>query len=110
MNLMDDMQLENREGYCFEMLKIASQENAHLASRQLAAIQLKNIVKRRWQPSAAAQKKAVQPIPEQDKKEIMANLHECVVRCAQPLMHDFLPRVPCQNSRALLSLAARGRG
>lgn len=75
------LQLEDNEGYCFEMLKIASQENL-LASRQLAAIQLKNIVKRRWNPSAAGLKKGIQPIPELDKKEIMANLHECVVRCA----------------------------
>ena len=74
------MQLEARDGFCFEMLKMASQESVVLASRQLAAIQLKNIVKRRWKPTAHGQKKGLQPLPEQDKKEIMTNLHECVVR------------------------------
>lgn len=81
------MQLEARDGFCFEMLKIASQESAALASRQLAAIQLKNIVKRRWKPTPAGQKKGLQRIPEQDRKEIMGNLHECVVRCVVSASH-----------------------
>lgn len=98
-----DSQLEAREGYCFEMLKIASQENVVLASRQLAAIQLKNIVKRRWRPSTAGQKKGIQPIPEQDKKEIMANIHECVVRCVVSLVQAACLEFTCLASQGILS-------
>lgn len=73
-------QMEDHEGYCFALLKIASQESVDRASRQLAAIQLKNIVKRRWHRSAACQRKGIPEIPESDKREITANVYECVVR------------------------------
>jgi importin-7 len=74
-------QVENHEGFCFSLLKIASQESVDHAYRQLAAIQLKNTVKRRWNLSQAdAERKGITGIPASDKHEIMANLHECVVR------------------------------
>jgi hypothetical protein len=92
--------MEDHEGFCFALLKITSQDNVDLASRQLAAIQLKNIVKRRWNRSAACQRKGIPAIPESERREIMAYVYECVVRCAHAgdMLHAVpfsrLPRAP----------------
>lgn len=87
-------EVDKLEGYCFSLLKITSDASLDLSVRQASAICLKNAVKRRWSaavpiPEGVTGRPPVQPIPQSDKQQLMAHLHECVVR-SPPLVQKQL--------------------
>lgn len=89
-------QVDCQDGFCFALLKVSSHDEVDIALRQLAAIQLKNTVKRRWSQSADSCRKNAKGIPDADRRQIMMNLHECVVRCGRcSQMSGHVGRCPC---------------
>lgn len=84
------MQASHMDGFCFNLLKIAATEqqvNPAADVRQVAAIYLKNAVKRRWGkpsiiPGTTDTKPEDHPLTPSDKADVMTHLHECVIRCA----------------------------
>eukprot|EP00892_Ulva_mutabilis_P009974 jgi/Ulvmu1/7349/UM036_0009.1 len=84
------LQVDSQEGFCLTLLKISSQPDIDVALRQLAAIQLKNTVKRRWARSADCSRSPAPRIPDADRRSIMTNLHECVVRSPREVQAQLL--------------------
>lgn len=102
------LQAQQHEGFCLALLNVANNDAADEAVRLAAAIALKNAVKRCWNSTAAElERKGLNPIPEADRRGIMANLHSSVIRCGHAChQHMHAAAVLCSADHSVPLRAA----
>jgi hypothetical protein len=99
------VQASHMDGFCFNLLKIAATEQQAVPAadvRQVAAIYLKNAVKRRWGkpsiiPGTTETKPEDFPLTAKDKADVMTHIHECVIRWAPHLVFITRAHGSCRH-------------